>query len=146
MKVNIKGQSLFEVVVALAMAALIITSVVVLATLSIKSTSFSRNKTLATRHAQEAVEWLRGQRDNNLTEFKNNISISQWCLSDLSWNVSNQGPCGDDETIPNTNFLRSSSFTVGVNEIVVEVVVSWTDSIGFHQTNVNTIFTDWRTQ
>ena len=66
------GQSLFEVVVALAISTLVIIAVVSLAALSIRNTDFSKNKTLASKYAQDATEWLRGQRDADFDAFASN--------------------------------------------------------------------------
>jgi Tfp pilus assembly protein PilV len=142
MKRNIKGQSLFEVVVALAMAAMIIVSVVVLATLSMQSSAFSKNKTLATRYGQDAIEWLRGQRDNTTT-FWDNVEVGNRCLVELVW--TNLGNCDETEVITNTQFQRQVSFTSIVDSgVEAKVIVSWTDAKGYHESQTNTIFSDWR--
>ena len=57
-----KGQSLFEVVFAVAVSALIITAIVILAGNAVSNSTFSRNKALAGRFVQEAIEWLRKER------------------------------------------------------------------------------------
>ena len=74
-----KGQSLFEAVVALAISALIIVAVVALVASSIRNASFSRNVTLASRYAQQATEWLRGQRDAN-AGIRRKICSLTYCL------------------------------------------------------------------
>lgn len=142
---NIKGQSLFEVVVALAMATLIVVSVVVLATLSIKSSTFSKAKTMAARYGQETIEWLRGQRDNNWKTFTEMTLASTRCMVTLDdWGTI--GPCSEDQVITGTKFQREVKFPVNEDGIEARVFVSWNDSSGFHQTQTSTIFTDWRSQ
>ena len=63
------GQSLFELVVAIAISALIIVAMVSLAVNSIQNSNFAKNKALASSYAQEAMEWLRGQRDSGVDAF-----------------------------------------------------------------------------
>lgn len=140
------GQSLFEVVIALAISTIIIVALVSLVNNSIRNSTFSKNKTLAARHAQEAVEWLRSQRDSDINTFRTNSLTSIWCLKDLSFTV--VGPCGEDDLIPNTIFKRQLEFT-GLNDsgkVIIEasVKVTWEDAQGEHEVRNSTDFADWR--
>jgi Tfp pilus assembly protein PilV len=143
-----KGQSLFEVVLALAVAALIIIAIVVLATISIRNASFSRNQSLTTRYAQEAIEWLRGQRDEGWDAFYDRaFTTSLWCLKSLSWTDAIIGGCGSSGFISDTIFKREISFTIlDTSTIDTEVKVYWEDAQGLHETKTLTTFTDWREQ
>ncbi len=143
---NCQGQSLFEVVVAIAISALIIVGIVAMTTNSIQNSSFSKNKTLAATYVQEASEWLRGQRDNDMTTFTSHIITPTWCLQDLSWNL--PGSCGENNKITETQFIRQAVFTVttenGKNFIESNVTVSWTDPKGIHQVSSSTNLSDLR--
>jgi Tfp pilus assembly protein PilV len=142
-----KGQSLFEVVLALAVAALIIISIVALATISIRNANFSRNQSLATRYAQEAIEWLRGQRDEGWDAFTTRALTPLWCLKSLSWTDTTIGGCGSSGFISDTIFKREISFTIlDASNIDTEVKVYWQDAQGLHETKTVTTFTDWREQ
>ncbi len=140
------GQSMFEVVLALFIMAMIIVGVVFLSTNSIANSSFSKNKTIAGRYSQEAVEWLRGQRDSDSTLFKTN-AVGSYCFdsSILTW--SNSGLCSSGELLNNL-FKREVTFTTttitGKNLIEAKVVTSWNDSKGTHQSKSVTQFTDIR--
>lgn len=145
MKKNLAGQSLFEVVLALGIMTLITVGVVILTLYSIRNASFARNKNLAAKYAQEAIEWLRSERDNDISIFKSRVPTVDYCLNSLSW--SNTGQCGVSEYIPNTNFVRDLSFTVDLTDktiITATVVVYWTDSQGYHESRSSTDFTDIR--
>lgn len=133
-----KGQSMFEVVIALFIIAMIIVGVVSLSTVSLSNSVFSRNKTLAGKYSQEAIEWLRGQREANFTTFKTN-AVGTRCLNTLAFTVP---PC----QFINTIFKRQVTFTTTTNPTVikVEVITSWTDSKGIHQAISTTEFTDIR--
>ena len=105
-----RGQSLFELVVAIAISALIVVAMVSLATNSIKNSQFSKNKALASSYAQQATEWLRGERDSDFVAFKNNVELSMYpskrCLNNLVWTI-NQ--CGS-EIMDGTPFKREVIF------------------------------------
>lgn len=142
-----RGQSLFEVVVALAISTLVIIAVVSLAALSIRNTDFSKNKTLASKYAQDATEWLRGQRDADFDAFASNTVTNAWCLRTLSFTQS--GVCNSSSKIDETVFFREVTFTNGLTpegETVIEarVRVYWVDAQGSHEVINSTDYTDWR--
>lgn len=150
MKILNLGQSLFEVVVALAVSTVIITALVALASNSIRNATFSKNNTVASRYAQEATEWLRSQRDNDPTVFLSNAQ-GVWCMQTLSWE-NPQRLCDAGEEISQTPFVRNISFSTGtfvVNGenktlITANVSVSWNDAQGAHEVRNSTDFSDWR--
>lgn len=145
-KKNISGQSLFEVVVALAIAGVVLVSIVALTTSSIRNSTFSKNNAQASRYSQEAMEWLRGQRDNDWASFANRSFSgvnTTYCLSSLSWPASDGG-CGST-TISGTVFVREVELTTpSLSSINATVRVSWTDSQGTHTVTNQTLFTNWR--
>jgi Tfp pilus assembly protein PilV len=143
---SLRGQSLFEVVVALAVSALIIVALVSVVSNSIQNSTFSKNKALAATYAQEATEWLRGQRDSDTAAFGSNVLTPIWCFQNLNWNT--PGACTDDSKINGTPFIRQGTFVVdtssGKTIVQTDVTVSWTDSQGLHQVTSATNFSDWR--
>lgn len=143
-----KGQSLFEVVIALAVITIILVSLVTLATLSIRNTSYSANRTLATRLTQQTIEWLRGERDADWNAFVSHTSIPIWCLSSLAWDPSFQGNCGstNGSRVAGTIQKREVYFTSGVNSVQALVRVYWADAQGDHESRTSTDFTNWRSQ
>ena len=147
-KINLEGgQSLFEVVVAVGVFALVIAAIVGLSTSSIRNTTFSRNNSLATRYSQEAVEWLRTQRDTNWVSFHAKaISVPPtYCLKGLSW--IDIGDCGALDAIPETSLFRQVDFSdVTATSVTATITTYWTDSQGLHQVEVSTEFTDWRSR
>lgn len=144
---HIKGQSLFEVVVAVSVITLIIVAVVILTTTSIRNNSFSRNKTIASRYGQEAVEWLRGQRDADWTIFRNRADTSLvYCLKTLSWSLA--GPCASSGSeIDGTIFKRQVTFEVisedGNEYLRADIAIFWLDGQGEHVSESITYFSDW---
>lgn len=145
---NEKGQSLFEVVLALGVITAITVGIVSLAVTSIRNAAFSKNKTLAGNYAQEATEWLRSERDSDFEAFRTHAETQpsfKWCLSNLSW--SKFGPCSTSDNITGTPLFRDVTFTTSVsgNTIIeADIKVYWTDSQGVHEVSSITSFTDWR--
>ncbi len=140
-----KGQSFFEVVIALGIVSLILVAIVVPATVAIRNTASSRNKTLATRHAQEGVEWLRGQRDADWENFAQHALTATWCLPELAWTgTSHVATCSGDEKIEDTIFVREVEFITDPTAIQATVKITWTDSLGTREVRTSTYFTDWR--
>ncbi len=141
-----RGQSLFEVVMALAVATIIVVGIVALSATSIKNANYSRDKTLASKYSEEAIEWLRGERDTNFTTFV--ARIGTWCFPSLSWSSAIVGVCSSGDVIPNTIFKREitllSSLVSGKTVIEASVKVYWEDSRAVHEVNTVTSFTDWR--
>lgn len=140
---KIAGQTLFELLVALGIAVLIITGIVLVITLAVRNATFSRNQAEATRYGQEALEWLRSERDQNWDNFFAN-SDKTWCLTSLSWPASAL-PCSNSDTIPGTIFLREAQLsTLASDTVEVLIEVSWTDGSGTHLSRLDTTLTDWR--
>lgn len=148
---NCRGQSLFELVVAIAISALVIVAIVSLVASSIRNANYSKNNGLASSFAQSATEWLRSERDRNIGNFMVNAQSPKWCIKDSplttsSW--SQVGACGANDYIPGTIFLREARFTnttvSGKTVVQTDVVVTWTDAQGIHVVTNTTNFTDWR--
>lgn len=143
---SVRGQSLFEVILAIAVLTLVLVGIVSLATSSVRNSTFSRNKTLGSKYAQEASEWLRSERDKNRDEFILKADAVYYCLDALAW--TNLGECSSSEFISNTSFIRNLTLTKTMKsgKIVIgaDVVVSWQDAQGEHEARSYTYLSDWR--
>lgn len=135
------GQTVFELVVVLAIVGLLITGIVSVVTLSVRNSSFSRDQSASSRYSQEALEWVRQERDKSWSTFQSK-SGQTYCMKQLSW--SSASTCGSSDTIADTPFLRTVTLeNQDANSVLVEVVVSWQDSQGSHQSRLSTVLTDW---
>lgn len=149
-----RGQSLFEIVLALAIATLIIVTMVALVSSAIRNSTYSKNKTLATRYSQEVTEWLRGERDTDWAAFYVRAATPRWCLRALLWSDATIGVCTPGREIAGTIFKREVAFTrstvlvggVAKNVVEAESKVYWQDAQGLHEIKSVTDFTDWREQ
>lgn len=122
------GQSLLEVLVALAVALLVILALVQAVTTAIKSNNFAKKKVQAASLAQEGIEKVRGLRDQ-----------SSWANFKLSCNNYNAGTVNDP-----TIFTRTISCSEEApDKIKVVVKVSWTDSGKTQNSQIISYFTQW---
>jgi len=132
------GQSLVEVVVVLAVTGLVLLVIIAGVTAAIRNATFAKNQTLATKFAQEGMEWLRSQRDKNWADFSTRSGI--FCLNELSsWRA---GPCGSFSL--GNIFKREAVLSGGDTRIEVEVTVSWQDAAGTHKSELTSYFTKWQ--
>ena len=135
------GQSLIEVLTALAVVLLVIVALIRATTTSMKGSDFSKSQALATRYGQEAIEWIRAERDKSW----DNLADGTYCLKSSpieSW--PGQGDCGDEDYLEGTKFKRQATLTKDGEKVKVDVIVSWQDSSGEHQSKLTTYLTNWR--
>ncbi len=151
--IKTKGQSLYELMIVVAIVSLVLIGIVSLSTKGLRNASFSADNAEATRYAQEAIEWIRQQRDEGWDNVYNRASTNgeTWCLENLDW-PSNQGDCSFQDIIPNTKFYRKAVlYKINVsnggadpNQVKAEVEVYWNDSQGRQSVKVSSKFTNWR--
>lgn len=146
-----RGQSLFELVIAVGISALILVAIVSLASNSLRNASYSKNYALASSYVGSTTEWLRVQRDTDMATFMSHVLLSYpvsttYCFANLDWNT--PVACTNAQNISNTPFTRQGVFTVtypgGKVSVEAVITVSWVDPQGFHEVSSSTTFTDWR--
>lgn len=123
-----KGTTLIEVLVALAAAVVVITTITVLGVTSLNNVQFTNDQDKATKYAQEGIEMIRRIRNGNYLNFRTNIGL--YCLaSDQSTLGTPAASCS-----PNVEgkYIRSVQIQLnggcGVNLMHTAVTVAWTDS------------------
>lgn len=144
------GQSLIEVVAAMAIAVLIITGLVFTAGEAIKNAQFSKNQALATKYAEEGMDWVRSQRDRAtvwadfFAHVPSTVNTSNtFCLNSLSWT---SGSCGASYTLGNL-FKREAILTNrAADKVEVQITVAWIDSSGSHQSQLTSFLSNWVTR
>ena len=121
------GQSIVEVIVALALITLVALGLVKATITSINNASFARDQRIATQYAQEGIENARKCKEENEVAF---------------WNKS----CPVSPLPNGTKFTRTISFdnSKDPNIMIVLVEVSWNDSKGPHKSSLQTYFTKWK--
>lgn len=147
------GQSLFELVIALIIGVLVVTAIVQLVTISIRNSTFAKNKAEATRLAQQALEWLRSEKKKGWNTFyAKSGNPAVWCTPVLSWqSPSVQTPCTNQIISGSNAFKRevkldqeqidtNGDTAPDTNIVVATVTVFWEDGGKSHQTQVTTQF------
>ncbi len=118
------GQSIIEVVVALSLVAAVVLALVRVTIVSINNASFAKDQRAATKYAQEGIENARKLKEEN---------------ESLFWSKSGT------ETENLGKFTRTITYTEieDKQKMQIEVKVSWQDSKGEHQSNLQTNLTKW---
>ena len=121
------GQILIEILVALGIIVVVVSTVTIVTTMGLTNGEFSRNQNQATQYAQEGMELLRTIRDSQLDTFRS--LDGTYCLSEGSTVLVASSTC--TQNIANT-FIRS--VLIEKNNVSVckggtkgSVSVSWTD-------------------
>jgi len=145
-KQNRFGQSLFELLVAVSVIGIALLALANLVGNAISANTYAKNRTLAISYTQEALEWLRGERDKSWPQFLAQSSLNPgrlWCINELNWGSS--GSCGGS-TIDGSIFTRTVTLTRhDLLRIEVTVVTTWTDGSGTHDTRTVMVYSDWKT-
>lgn len=142
------GQSLMEVIIALAVTAIILTGIVALTSKSVSTSTYSKNKSHANRYASETMEYVRTQKEQlGWTNFKSVITSPDpdvWCMKTLEFTASGACPTDDTGKIPGTIFQRTLEVkNVQAKNVEIEVKVVWTDEKGTHETFTISAISDW---
>ena len=132
------GQSLVEAIVAVGIAILVITGLVVLAVGAVRTATLSRNRSLAVQYGQEGVEALRSIRDRDYTELPASGGPYRVVWTGTEW-----------DTLAGTESVEifTRSFTVSEptpGKLRFDLAVTWTDSAGDHDVTLSTYLADWR--
>lgn len=154
------GQTMIEMVVATGMVALVLVAIVSGIALSIRNSRFSKNKALATRYAQEAVEKFRNYRDEVgwqpfLEEVLEGNSSVVYCMPSMPASAIEvptfTGACSGQK-IPNaagdTEFTRGvqalTQTQVNPNDAVeITVTVSWIEGSKTHNVTLSSRLNNW---
>lgn len=148
---DVKGQSLIEVIVAIGIVTLVLAGLVSAVTFSLSNSQFARNKALATKYAQEGMEWLRVQRDANWYSFNQMSpdSGSLYCMSTLPATVTTLPPgvCNTLVIDDTYDIFRREVTLTGVvadDRVNITLRVWWPQGTRDSEVSVNTILTRWQ--
>jgi Tfp pilus assembly protein PilV len=128
-----KGQSLLEVIFALAIILLVVLALVQIVTGAIRSSDFAQKSSQATAYAQRAMEEIRAYRDKNTWAVFSSACISK-----------NFGLTSPEATTGFSLTVVSCVDEGSVNQKKVVLKVEWTDSTGIHKSELISYFTKWQ--
>lgn len=112
-----RGQSLIEAVVALGITVLILVTLVSGVVSALKTVQFARNKTLATKYAQEGIEAVRSIRDRGWTQVTSGTYGLSW--TGVQWTLMGSSEALDKfsrtVTIADGALAETKNITVSVS-------------------------------
>lgn len=141
------GSSMIEILIATGVVGLVMTAVASSLVLSVKNSSVSKYKVLASTRAQEAMEVFR--REKVLLgwgQYYDVLNSGTYCLNSLAsdsgqFKVMSTSACNEDQKIAGTSFVREALVDIiSDEEIRVEIVVSWVDGNVPRSTNLIQMF------
>lgn len=160
-KKNNKGVILIEAILALGVVVVILTALATALVSSLSSSSFSKDQSLATGFAQEALEIAKNDKDIYYDSFRG--LNGTFCVDELDYTInSDQGDCtGNIGRFTRSIYINQSGEDARTNPVVkkcdssqvnyesafVASTVSWTDSkcegnTLCHKVELNSCFAD----
>jgi Tfp pilus assembly protein PilV len=122
---NMRGQTLIETLVALAVGVVVVSAITVISVTTLSNAQYVRSQENATKYAQEGIEMMRKIRNSSYAGFRS-YTASSYCLDEGATTLTTTGPC----TTPNIleTFIRTVQITqngCGANISRVTVTVSY---------------------
>ena len=141
------GFSLIEVLIFITVMSLFFVSAAAVVSVVVKNMKVNEHKILGTRFAQEAVEWVRSEKEIDWNAFSERApstgSPSEYCLNSLAWNSM---PCDYSlKTLYQRTVTLKSIESVGgyKYQVDVSVLVKWNEPGRTYSVPVNTTFSIW---
>lgn len=135
--INSKGQTLIEVLVALAAAVVVVYAITTAVITALNNAQFSKNQVMAAQYAQQGIEVLRHVRDSDWSKYSSysDESILQYCLDKNSKEVREKSgaSCGTnvDDFIREVRIQKNSPDCTQPSQTTsaakITVTVSWSD-------------------
>lgn len=150
------GQSLLEVTFATAIVSLVLVAILSTVIQSVQNSRVALEQTQTTQYAQEALEWIRSERDvvgwgvfySSISERQGGGSFLVYCLTELPSDLvslfSFGGACEEVDVIGDTAFRREIELAVlSAEEIEVVVEVTRPGRSGDVITRLETRLANW---
>ncbi len=141
------GFSLIEVLIFITVMSLFFVSAAAVVSVVVKNMKVNEHKILGTRFAQEAVEWLRSEKEVDWNSFSerapSNGAPAEYCLNSLAWNSM---PCDYSlKTLYQRTVTLKSIESVGgyKYQVDVSVMVKWNEPGRAYSVPINTTFSIW---
>jgi type II secretory pathway pseudopilin PulG len=129
-----KGLTLIELLIFILILNILLVGAASFSTYLIRVTKFNQYKILATHHAEEALEWIKAEKDKDWQNFTNLVyddnSETTYCIVSLDW--TSIGSCDRSYFLGTPNiFIREVKLiNEGVDPVLqtnIRVIVSWKD-------------------
>lgn len=154
---NKSGFSLVEVMIFITILGLFFISAISLTIYTVRDMRISQNRVIASKYAQEMVEWLKAEKETDWSEFYSKASaIAPGCrefnmelglqTSTYIWD-NKTDTCTASTTTPREIgiFRRKITFTVPSTSLVqIKVNVVWKDGRLDQSVPIDTVFVPWQ--
>ncbi len=144
-----EGTTLLEVVILITILSLMLLGAAQTISVSLRGAQYNKNKILATRHAEELQEWLRGEKEADWPTLEGKAVVSPgntYCFNneEIAW-PAQAGNC-------NQTYALQSMYKREVTLILVptpgetvnsRINVSWIEGGNTYNIPLDTVFTLW---
>jgi type II secretory pathway pseudopilin PulG len=129
MKFDEKGQTLIEVLVAMATAVAVMSAIAVTVVTSLSNVEFTKNQNLATQYSREGLEVVKRLARSNWPLFLN-YNARNYCLAKGTTTLTTMGPngCGQNVDIFRRQIDIEQNSSSCDSSARVTSIVSWFDS------------------
>lgn len=147
-----KSFSLIEVLIFISILSLFFATAAAVVTISLRNMKINEHKILATRYAEELLEWLRGEKEEDWTMFvslrTDAAETRTYCFnSQLTSNWPAVSNCQSYYGISGINpviYKRSASLKRnGENQVDVLITVDWQEAGVNYSVPIKSTFTLW---
>ena len=138
---SLSGFSLIEVLVFVTILGLFFVAAISVITFSLKNMKINEHKILAVHYAEEGIEWIRNEKENDWETFVSKAGTH--CLTDLTnWGASND--CGSSYAVGTPPFFRRvATLTNSGAQVDVKVIVYWIEGNQTMNVPIKTIVNLW---
>jgi len=134
-----KSFSLIEVLVFTAVLGLFFVAAMAVATFNIKNMKIQEHKILATRFAEEGIEWVKQEKEDDWTDFIDH-NDGNYCLNSLGWNPA----CGENYDLGTPAFFKRELTIVKsgspTDQIEGTITVYWKEGDNNFNVPIKTVF------
>ena len=138
-----KSFTLIEVLIFVTILSLFFVVAAAVTIASLRNLKVQEHKILATRYAQELLEWLRGEKEADWNQFVTHNGT--YCFNySIITDWGSRGNCSGYGL--NNLYKREVTLTVQGNpayQVNVSITVSWQELGQTYQIPINTVFTVW---
>jgi len=129
-----KAFSLIEVLVFVTIISLFFITAVTITVFSLKNSKNQEYRILATRYAEEGIEWIKQEKEDDwqlfTTRDDSGGSGTTYCLNSLDWN--NKSDCNESYALGPPNIFKRNLLIINsgspVDRISADMTVSWLEN------------------
>lgn len=141
---NKNGFSLIEVLIFVTILGVFFVAAVSITTFNLKNLKIQEHKILATRYADEGIEWLKQNKEDDWTAFVNyDLSAgTYYCLNTLDWLT--PGNCDESYPLGTPSFFKRELLITNsgspVNQVKTDLTVYWKEGTNVLNASNSAIF------